>query len=1052
MANLKFISTGSTTVTLSGNGLPNSFTANGSAYTLGTAISLSDGQYVQFVGSTSNFSKDPNHYYQFIIGGTGTVTVEGDLISLINNNAYVKQYQFINLFRGCAKITSIANFNFPTSIADWCYANMFLGCTGLTNGAITLPAAILTNWCYANMFAGCSSLVQAPQINATKAAPYSFYCMFQDCSSLLNAPSIVIKNLDKSFSCNSMFRNCQSLSSISVSFNSMTNSNNQTKDWLYNVAANGTFTKSTVLTSYTVGVNGIPNGWTIEDTYPSVINIADQTISFDAMEQSWALETLVYAYNGTETVTFTLDSSLLPNGVYFANGVFSGLGLEMDYNTTTYTQVIPITLSTTTLDAAPVTINATVELYDIPTATIAIDTIPTINWDFTMENSQPSSINLLPYVTYNGLDASLLSTQVLNQLPNGIIYENGVLSANGNILGDDYSAAINYKAYAPDARAEIEQFNMNIEGRVPLKFTGKAATNGIALNKIGSPTASVQYKKNDGLWTSYSFGDIIEFNENDIVAFRGDSSIFSNSSSNYYRFAMTGTIEAKGNIQSLMNYSNSCTNYCYYGLFSGCSQLINAPELPATTLAQGCYQCMFLGCTGLTAVPQLPVTTLANYCYAQLFQGCSKLSSVPENYLQAQTLANACYQTMFNGCTSLTAAMSTLPATTLAQSCYAQMFYNCGSLTAIPQLPATTLAKECYKQMFYGCGSLKTALVLSATTLAQSCYSNMFESCTSLTAAPQLPATTLAIQCYNQMFRYCSKLSTAPVLSATTLCSNCYSYMFESCTSLTSAPQLPATTLADNCYSGMFQGCSKLSTAPILSATTLCSNCYNSMFWGCTSLTSAPDLSATTLVNSCYRYMFNGCTKLSTAPSLPATTLANYCYANMFNGCTSLTATPQLPATTLAEGCYNSMFQGCSKLSNVSILPALTAVQYCYQAMFRECTSLSSVPYNMLPATTLQGWGSYNSMFIYCSNLTNAPDLPASSLSNQSYLSMFRGCSKLSSINVSFTAWSPRNATDDWVTNVAANGTFTCPTALGTDQTINRGANRCPTNWTVINT
>ena len=46
MANLKFTSTGSTTVTLSGNGLSNSFFANSSAYTLGTTISLTDGQTV----------------------------------------------------------------------------------------------------------------------------------------------------------------------------------------------------------------------------------------------------------------------------------------------------------------------------------------------------------------------------------------------------------------------------------------------------------------------------------------------------------------------------------------------------------------------------------------------------------------------------------------------------------------------------------------------------------------------------------------------------------------------------------------------------------------------------------------------------------------------------------------------------------------------------------------------------------------------------------------------------------------------------------------------
>ena len=167
MANLKFTSIGSTTVTLSGNGLSNTFYANNSAYTLGTAISLADGETVEFYGTGTEFSKDANNFYQFSIGGTGTVTVEGDLISLTNNTA-VKQYQFMKLFAGCNKITSIANLVFPASIADWCYANMFINCTGLINASTSLPANNLANWCYANMFAGCSSLVVPPQINAKK--------------------------------------------------------------------------------------------------------------------------------------------------------------------------------------------------------------------------------------------------------------------------------------------------------------------------------------------------------------------------------------------------------------------------------------------------------------------------------------------------------------------------------------------------------------------------------------------------------------------------------------------------------------------------------------------------------------------------------------------------------------------------------------------------------------------------------------------------------------------------------------------------------------------
>jgi hypothetical protein len=39
---------------------------------------------------------------------------------------------------------------------------------------------------------------------------------------------------------------------------------------------------------------------------------------------------------------------------------------------------------------------------------------------------------------------------------------------------------------------------------------------------------------------------------------------------------------------------------------------------------------MFSGCTSLTTAPQLPATTLATYCYYGMFRNCSKL-----NYIKA---------------------------------------------------------------------------------------------------------------------------------------------------------------------------------------------------------------------------------------------------------------------------------------------------------------------------------------------------------------------------------------------------------------------------------
>ena len=153
-----------------------------------------------------------------------------------------------------------------------------------------------------------------------------------------------------------------------------------------------------------------------------------------------------------------------------------------------------------------------------------------------------------------------------------------------------------------------------------------------------------------------------------------------------YPFKFLGSdIACIGNIETLLDYVTveagehpAMVTHCYEYMFSGCSSLIQAPELPATTLAANCYEHMFSGCSSLIQAPELPATTLADNCYEYMFSGCSSLIQAPE-----------------------------LPATTLAANCYAFMFYECPSLIQAPELPATTLAFRCYKDMFSSCTSLK---------------------------------------------------------------------------------------------------------------------------------------------------------------------------------------------------------------------------------------------------------------------------------------------------------------------------------------------------------
>ena len=386
-------------------------------------------------------------------------------------------------------------------------------------------------------------------------------------------------------------------------------------------------------------------------------------------------------------------------------------------------------------------------------------------------------------------------------------------------------------------------------------------------------------------------------------------------------------VRCTGDIRTLINwdgYTNVSTEQAQLcGLFRDCSQLISAPNLPATTLAEYCYQGMFQGCTNLTTAPSLPATTLATSCYNQMFMDCTSLTTAPS--LPATTLATSCYYNMFKGCIGLQTAPE-LQATTLAKECYYAMFQNCESLTTAPSLPATTLAEYCYGSMFSGCTGVEAAPALPATTLQKGCYNAMFSGCTSLTQAPVLRATTMVESCYNQMFEGCTGLEAAPALGATELAKKCYRRMFFLCKKLTAAPALPATTLAEECYIEMFSNCTGLQAAPVLPATTLATSCYKQMFSGCTSLTTAPSLPATTLAASCYNYMFYNCTGLQTAPELPATTLATSCYYYMFNKCTNLNYIKMLATNISASNCLYKWMEGVAATGTFTKAASMTSL------------------------------------------------------------------------------------------------------------------------------
>ena len=91
---------------------------------------------------------------------------------------------------------------------------------------------------------------------------------------------------------------------------------------------------------------------------------------------------------------------------------------------------------------------------------------------------------------------------------------------------------------------------------------------------------------------------------------------------------------------------------------------------------------------------------------------------------------------------------------------------------------------------------------------------------------------------------------------------------------------------------------------------------------------------------------------------------------------------------------FCSLFLNCSVLTSAPELPATTLANNCYTDMFYGCTNLTSAP--ELPATTLATY-CYYEMFSGCTSLTSAPELPATTLADDCYSNMFKKCTSLTS-------------------------------------------------------
>lgn len=601
----------------------------------------------------------------------------------------------------------------------------------------------------------------------------------------------------------------------------------------------------------------------------------------------------------------------------------------------------------------------------------------------------------------------------------------------------------------------------------------------------GAESKTIYYSLNGGDYVEITAQDTsgitINVNAGDTLCFKGYNDYYStttvsygNASSKCCRFGGTAKFNIKGNIHSLLygdDFRNTTTlvspsTFSY--LFSY-SNVVSAKGLilPATTLNTYCYRGLFSNCTELLDAPRVLPAISTNYgkCYEEMFYYCRKLKVAPK-ILATGPSSNGYYASMFAGCFDLRYINCQLlnPNTTVCSN-WANLVYPVGLFVQNPNITGSWSRGASATPQYWTIGTFCTdrkAIVvdeeqnvvplevisenpweiISLPSWISVDQLNSFDIYTEINITIDqaydtrngtitfrsndviynLPVKQSSVQEFsiictggNDGAIYCKGVSSMAGKTVE------YSLNDGEWTSVTSSSgtgtlmtnvspgdivrvrsDLPAmatnssnyitfssttaTEISGNILS-LINATNFTSVASISSSYTFC-KLFDSML-----PLYADNLKLKLVSDHCYYYAFANCSTLRKAPKFLASTLSQYCYGFMFNSCNYLKEAPELPATTLAPYCYTNMFASCLRLEvPPSILPATTLSTDCYEKMFLKCENLKKTP-TFSFTTTADYSCSY--MFSQCTKLTEAADLLATTIGRSSYEYMFNKCTSL---------------------------------------------------------
>lgn len=454
------------------------FNQNGLEYSLddgstwnqlnGNTPYLDQGEKIMFKGNMPILT-----YYgigQFSL--TGRFNIEGNPLSLVDDTDF-------------ANITDLTGMN-------QVFYQLFTGTDVVDASNLALPATTLSTDCYSEMFKDCRNLTTAPALPATKLADYCYSKMFQGCSSLTTAPDLpALVGINSCYSY--MFEGCTSLNYIKCMLSYLSN-NNETTNWVFDVAATGTFVKNTY-SNWTTGNDGIPTGWT------------EQT----AISDNQLLKTVVEGGGNVEVAkNITNVRDIIIDGVSMGASTYCNLGTYGEH-TLDFVLTNPTLIEENMLSSSSSSVSQSINIYKSVVIPEGVETIG--SW-FLAYSRNLISITIPDSVTYIGgamlynctsfTDWIISPDAKLQTLRGNIFYgtyiEHIVIPKNVTSMGSGQGASIFNCQYLQD----ITIYATTPPTLTPTSGNNTHFTNCPRLHNIYVPAASVSAYQTDANWGQYS--------------------------------------------------------------------------------------------------------------------------------------------------------------------------------------------------------------------------------------------------------------------------------------------------------------------------------------------------------------------------------------------------------------------------------------------------------------------------------------------------------------------------------------------------------------------